>query len=458
MSCLERKLGIKLKQDDLVINKEKISYEDIVKWLIKDYFSIYYVNLLNDNYIEYSSDDDSEHFEIVQSGQDFFKDSIEAFRKGVHPDDFERVVAFYKKDNIINSLEHSGSIPITYRINIDGKTTYINSTIDYARGDKNHLLICLKNVDSAAKWQKEYEASLKQDVSYSSIAASLAKDYFVIYYVNIIDGEFIEYGSNVFFKQLKIKYEGDSFYEAIWKVLNEHVYADDLDKVRKTLYKEKLLEELDKNKTYVVNFRIMYNGGPRYVRMKALKLGDDDSHIVIGMSDIDEQVKRDEAYNRALQMASRDALTGVKSKYAYDQTIDKLEKEISDGSPIEFAVAVCDVNNLKSINDSKGHQEGDKYLCTACQIVCDVFKHSPVFRIGGDEFAAILRGGDYVRRFDLLKEINDIAKVNTSKDAAVMACGMSDYQKGDKFADVFNRADEAMYAQKNSLKGIANND
>jgi GGDEF domain-containing protein len=51
-----------------------------------------------------------------------------------------------------------------------------------------------------------------------------------------------------------------------------------------------------------------------------------------------------------------------------------------------------DLNDLKHINDRYGHERGDEYIVNCCRLICQVFKHSPVFRIGGDEFVALLRG------------------------------------------------------------------
>jgi len=60
------------------------------------------------------------------------------------------------------------------------------------------------------------------------------------------------------------------------------------------------------------------------------------------------------------------------------------------GEAPEFGVIGCDVNGLKKINDTLGHKAGDEYICAACKMLCEYFKHSPVFRIGGDEFVVIL--------------------------------------------------------------------
>jgi diguanylate cyclase (GGDEF)-like protein len=151
-------------------------------------------------------------------------------------------------------------------------------------------------------------------------------------------------------------------------------------------------------------------------------------------------------------MANRDALTGVKSKHAYIEAEDRINEDIRNGSEGEFAVAVCDLNDLKLINDTKGHKAGDEYIVKACQIICKVFDHSPVFRIGGDEFVAILRNSDYENRAELRDRIGESNSSNT--DGVIIACGIAEFDKErDSFlADVFERADEAMYNNKKELK------
>ena len=61
---------------------------------------------------------------------------------------------------------------------------------------------------------------------------------------------------------------------------------------------------------------------------------------------------------------------------------------------------MVDLNYLKRINDSYGHDKGNVALVKLSGIICNIFKHSPVFRVGGDEFIIILMGED----FDHLEE------------------------------------------------------
>ncbi len=125
----------------------------------------------------------------------------------------------------------------------------------------------------------------------------------------------------------------------------------------------------------------------------------------------------------------------------------------------EFAIGVFDCDNLKTINDQYGHDMGDIYLKTATRIICQVFKHSPVFRTGGDEFAVILRNDDYHNMASLLEqfdtdagEINAAAakpweQVHISKGFAVF-----DPSEDSSVTGVMKRADQLMYQNKRNRK------
>lgn len=452
MSSLEKLFGIDQSYDSSIAKEESVDYKEIVSWLIKEYFTVYYVNLANNNYVEYSSHDSFKHLDVEQSGKDFFNEGRRIIRKIIYPDDYERVISMFDRDHLLTVLEKSGAISITYRLIIDGNVTYVNAVADYTDDKKDHIFLSIKKVDNEMQWLKKYEESVKRNVTYSSIASSLAKDYFIIYYINIETDEFVEYSSNSDYQQLKVEKIGPNFFNVAQGLIFRLVHPDDTNKINIALSKDKIIQSLAKHKAYAVNFRIDYNGEYRYVRAKALKVDNNDKFIVIGVSDIDEQMRVEKEYDRAMQLANRDALTGVKSKYAYDIKEAKLNEEIEKGQLSEFAIVVCDVNDLKRINDNKGHQEGDKYLCNACGIICEIFKHSPVYRVGGDEFVAILTGMDYRNRHKLMEEIAQVDKHNQSCDEAIVAVGMSEYKPGDHVSDVFERADEAMYVNKNYLK------
>ena len=157
------------------------------------------------------------------------------------------------------------------------------------------------------------------------------------------------------------------------------------------------------------------------------------------------------------QEAYRDSLTGVGSKAAYTKKVDQLINQIKNGLQ-DFAVVMVDMNNLKYINDDFGHEAGDLYIKGCCHLICDAYKHSPVFRIGGDEFVVILQGQDYERRAEITEELRSAYEeaFDSDKDPWLRysaAVGLAEYSARENTYDlVFKRADHAMYAEKKMFK------
>lgn len=160
-------------------------------------------------------------------------------------------------------------------------------------------------------------------------------------------------------------------------------------------------------------------------------------------------------------LMEQDALTHVKNRTAYDKYVRNFNNEIASGERKEFAVGYFDLNNLKTINDKYGHEAGDAYIRNSCKLICDTFKHSPVFRIGGDEFLCIICNDDYRNKDNLLQGMRDEME-NREKDLirfspaarVSIASGMAvfDKEKDTDVISVVNRADVLMYENKFKMK------
>lgn len=158
-------------------------------------------------------------------------------------------------------------------------------------------------------------------------------------------------------------------------------------------------------------------------------------------------------------LAYRDALTGIKNKTAYQEKIHQIEEQMHLSRP-EFAVIVFDINGLKQVNDNYGHDFGDMLIVDACKLICMSFKHSPVYRIGGDEFVAILEGSELEHYSECLedfekriKDFNKRARVETRVSIA-RGIAIFNYESDLVFNNVFKRADDAMYQNKIAMKRI----
>jgi len=186
--------------------------------------------------------------------------------------------------------------------------------------------------------------------------------------------------------------------------------------------------------------------------------------FVIGDMQDDRRIEQEEMLRREAQqekelgsakkLAYTDSLTGVKSSHAYVEMVKKTDQRIADGDIREFGVVVFDLNGLKEVNDTKGHDAGDRYIQDSCRMICEQFKHSPVFRIGGDEFVAFLEGEDFRNRKILLAAFETQTDENVRLGKPVVASGMSVFRHGhdNSYRRVFARADQRMYDRKGALK------
>ena len=155
-----------------------------------------------------------------------------------------------------------------------------------------------------------------------------------------------------------------------------------------------------------------------------------------------------------------DALTSVRNKGGYDDYILHLKERIKKKDVVEFGICMFDCDNLKVINDKYGHEKGDVYLKTAAKAICEVFQHSPVFRIGGDEFTLILLNEDFKNRTELINlfkvncnTVNEQAKNDWEQIHISIGCAVSELSNMASVDDVMRKADQLMYENKRKRKG-----
>ena len=159
-------------------------------------------------------------------------------------------------------------------------------------------------------------------------------------------------------------------------------------------------------------------------------------------------------------LANRDSLTGVQSKTAYDTFVAFLNENIEKGEVGAFGLAMIDLNYLKDTNDNYGHNAGDEALVKLAHTICLVFKHSPVYRVGGDEFIVVLRNEDFTNHEALIEEFKErMADICSNKNLHIKerisaAIGYSEFdkEKDTCVEDIFKRADKAMYKHKREMK------
>ena len=293
-------------------------------------------------------------------------------------------------------------------------------------------------------------------IAYSRLRA-LTGDYLCIYIVVPETGRYREYSTSSGFMSLELPEEGQDFFGDSRDEIGKAIHPEDLERFLALFDRDSILAEIERSGIFTITYRLMIGEKPTYVRLKAAMVEEKEGQrLIVGVNDIDAQIRQEEEYSKRLAQAQSkanvDALTGVKSKHAFLEAEDRLNLRIAEHTSPDFAIVILDVNDLKKVNDNEGHQAGDLYLQAACRIVCKIFKQSPVFRVGGDEFAVITQGDDYDSIKDRIAQMREHNEEALQTGGIVIACGMARYDNDSDVGSVYERADQLMYENKDFLK------
>jgi diguanylate cyclase (GGDEF)-like protein/PAS domain S-box-containing protein len=177
--------------------------------------------------------------------------------------------------------------------------------------------------------------------------------------------------------------------------------------------------------------------------------------ILTGIMDITEIRKAEEELNH---YASTDTLTGIMNRRMGMKKLEELLAE-SKEDYLEFVLCFLDLNNLKNINDTYGHGEGDRFILTFCEIINRCLQDEDLFfRMGGDEFIIIFKDKNKSQAEKKWSEIQKQFDESDQKGEApycIMAShGLAYYQSGMDIdiEYIIEKADKQMYKEKQRFR------
>ncbi len=177
---------------------------------------------------------------------------------------------------------------------------------------------------------------------------------------------------------------------------------------------------------------------------------DDMGHIVQVVVTFFDVTTRRETEQRLTYISFHDALTGVYNRAYFEEELHRLEHRRSGA----VAIAIVDVDGLKKVNDTWGHSQGDELLIKAAKLLRQAVRQEDVVaRIGGDEFAIILKSTEEVvvnTIIERLKQALELEKLNT-EDLAPLSLSLGyAFAAGPEImtVELYKTADNLMYQAK----------
>ena len=433
-----------------------VIFTHIAQTLAQGYIDLYYIDLNTEEFVDFRTDAHSGSLVEARRGWHFFELCQDEIDDHIYHEDRDMVKAAMDRKTLVAELDQNETFMMTYRMKAKTGQTYVSTKVTRMQDDDRYIILGVMDVDEQMKEHNEAQKALEEQSAYNRISA-LAGDFFCVYIVTPETGQYREFSATAGFNTFDLPEEGEDFFADYRVKALTMVYQEDQSRFLSMLTRENVLAEVEQSGIFTLSYRLMTDGEPRYVQLKAAMVDEKEGRrLIVGVNDIDSQVRQEEEYSRRLAQArieaNIDALTGVKNRNAYRVYEERLNAQIEVNRAPDFAITILDVNDLKKVNDNEGHKAGDQYLRDACKIICTTFKRSPVFRVGGDEFAVLSQGDDFDRIDELVEQMNEHNLDAVENGGIVIALGMARYEQDAKVAPVYERADQRMYDNKSDLK------
>ena len=180
-------------------------------------------------------------------------------------------------------------------------------------------LAMVQALDDARKAEEKYRQVAAEHITYGKVAQALAGDYFSIYIVNPETDKFVEYSATEEFDGLGVEKTGDDFFNTSRRNMNRLLYEEDLDRFMRVFKKERLMSILERDGSFTMKYRLMFDDVPVWVSMKATLLTDEDGqHLIFGTNNIDAQMKREQEYQQQIDEARTSARNDFLANMSHD--------------------------------------------------------------------------------------------------------------------------------------------
>ena len=353
------------------------------------------------------------------------------------------MLRFGDYEYVMSRLRETNPLFHTYRTIRDSKMVYYRLKI-IPLEDGKKLVYGFEHFDSQMREKLEREEEREVQMTLlAGLSCEFESVWLVdasIHYAKLIRNNMGDTRSSIVMNMMK---EGS--YEILFEnYIEQYVVPGDRERMYTETSLDSLLRNAREDKLYHVNYsRINEEGEKNYMQLAFSRVTDDMgvTRFVCGFRNIDEVVAEEKKKNILYSMAHIDSMTNLGNRRTFDEYMDDYINKEPEKDLMFFSF---DLNELKAINDTYGHEAGDELIIGAAECMRDVFGPAAgIFRTGGDEFAAIV-SCEVDARDELIKRLMD------SCPALSISMGHvgSDEEPGISLESMRREAEKRMYAQK----------
>ena len=294
--------------------RELDQYSDIANTLGDGFDSIYYVDINDNTFIEFNAQGVVKTLD-AKNCKDFFEGLEQAIEKVVYREDWDAVKDFVNKDKLLQGLEKDRSVSVSFRFFVEGRLVFYRLKAARTPDSDNHIVVTLENVDEEETAKAERKAAANRDMA---VISGLSDDFGCVVYVDYETLSETHYRFDPLFEKLVPGWSKiDNFGKRLELLVNTVVHPSDRETFCAATEPAKVLEMVERDHLYFVNFRLQVDGEDIYYQIKFVKDENSKNHLIAGFHSVDAETKREMASLEKAELANK-----AKSAFLFNMSHD----------------------------------------------------------------------------------------------------------------------------------------
>jgi len=294
--------------------RELDQYSDIANTLGDGFDNIYYVDINDNSFIEFNAQGVVKTLD-AKNCNDFFVGFEQALEKVVYREDWDAVKNFVDKEKLLHGLEKDRAVSVSFRFSFDGRLVYYRLKAAKTPDSENHIVVTLENVDEEESAKAERKAIANRDMA---VISGLSDDFGCVVYVDYETLSEVHYRFDPMFDEMVPGWSKiDNFGKRLEVLVNTVVHPSDRESFCAATEPAKVLDMVEHEHMYFVNFRLQINGEDVYYQIKFVKDENFKNHVIAGFHSVDAETKREMASLEKAELANK-----AKSAFLFNMSHD----------------------------------------------------------------------------------------------------------------------------------------